>query len=121
MANKKQILIIDDIKSIVEEVEQVLLMEGFQVLTAINGYEAAQKLENEPIDLVVTDLMMKELNGFEIISYLKTFNKNMPIIVLSGQSEAEYIKKALQLEADIFLKKPCSSDDLVQAVKSLLN
>lgn len=96
-------------------------MEGYEVLKATDGYQAARYLQNDGVDLVITDLMMKEMNGFEMISYVKTVDKNLPIIVLSGQSEQEYIRKALRLEADLYLKKPCATDDLIQAVRRLLN
>ena len=65
----KRILIIDDIKSVLEEVYEILTMEGFEVVKTTNGYEATGYLEENNIDLVVTDLMMKDLNGFEVISF----------------------------------------------------
>lgn len=118
---KKTVLIIDDILSILQEMEQILNMEGYSVLKATDGYEAARCLEEEKLDLVITDLMMREMNGFEVISLVKTINSKLPIIVLSGQMEQKYIRKALQLEADLYLKKPCTADDLIQAVEKLLN
>lgn len=118
MSNR--VLIIDDTQEILEEIDEILSMEGFDVVTAINGYEAAKALEHNNIDLVITDLVMNEMSGYQVISLIKTLNSNIPIIVLSGQVANEDIRKALRLEADLYLKKPCSADDLVQAVKKLI-
>jgi DNA-binding response OmpR family regulator len=118
----KKILIVDDTLQILEELRDILMMEGYEVTIATGAYLGiAQALVTKP-DLIITDIIMPEMDGFGFISNIKTIDESRftPIIVLSSKSGKEDIQRALFLCADIYLKKPCSADELIGSVDYLL-
>jgi putative two-component system response regulator len=116
------ILLVDDNPKLLSGASLTLEMEGFQVVTAVNGYDALQKLENLVPDLIVSDIMMPGCDGFELLEIVQTRPNlvTVPFIFLTALNDDASIKRGKSLGVDDYLTKPFSSDGLVQAVKSRL-
>ena len=114
-----EILVCDDDKAIVEAIDIYLTQEGHHILKAYDGEEAIQILNNNPVDLLVIDIMMPELDG--IRATLKIREKNvLPIIILSAKSEDADKILGLNVGADDYVTKPFNPLELVARVKSQL-
>lgn len=118
----KKILIVEDTDQIREEVKDILLMEGYQVLEAINGRDALDKINKQLPDLVITDVLMPEMDGFELLEELNKNNKiKVPVIVLSARADSKDKEKGISLGAIDYLVKPCSPEILIDAVEKAMN
>jgi CheY-like chemotaxis protein len=117
-----KILLIDDTTEFRDEIKDILLMEGYKVSTASNGYNGIEAAIDFLPDLIVTDLDMPEMDGYGLISMIKTNAqlKNIPILVLSANVEKEFIRKAILLKADCFITKPCSANELIESIDNML-
>lgn len=116
-----KILLVDDEKDIVEFLEYNLVQEGFEVVTAYDGYDAIEKLKAKP-DLIILDVLMPRMDGFETCQKIRSIKefKNVPVIFLTAKSaEADEIK-GLNLGADDFIRKPISPKKLIARVQSNL-
>lgn len=118
----KKILIIDDTVHLLEEISDLLLMEGYEVITSYNGREGMHKVSTTDPDLIITDILMPEMDGFELISKIRSLDKHQttPIIVLSAQAAKENEERAKELKADVYLRKPCTADQLISAIEKCL-
>ncbi|HSD63754.1 MAG TPA: response regulator transcription factor [Ignavibacteriaceae bacterium] len=116
-----KILLVDDERDIVEFLEYNLIREGFEVITAYDGIEALQKLNNNP-DLIILDIMMPKMDGYDVCRRIRE-NKaytDVPVIFLTAKGgEADEIK-GLELGASDFIKKPVSPQKLIARVNSNL-
>ena len=118
------ILIVDDDIIIKEILEQFLTIKGHQVVCAKNGNEAMKVVERQTIDLVITDILMPEMDGYELIRKLRKQPSSPKIIAISGgtvsQGAAALLDTALLMKADIILQKPFGSAAINDAVMELL-
>jgi len=115
----KTILIIDDEESLCDSLGIMFKQEGFNVLTAGDGNKGIALLKDKQVDLVVTDMIMPEKDGFEIIIELKKLLPEIPIIAVSGGQKLGplfYLKSAKQLGANYVFSKPVERDDLLATV-----
>jgi two-component system chemotaxis response regulator CheY len=105
---KKVILIADDSPTIRKFVSIALSMQGFEVVSASDGMEALEKLPAQKIDLVITDLNMPNLDGYELIKNIRETQqyKDIPIIILSSLAGSQEIEKGMKCGADSYLVKP---------------
>ncbi len=112
------ILVVDDDSAILELIAQVLIDEGYSVLTASDGRTALALARNRLPKLILLDLMMPEMNGWQVIAALKSFNptRTIPVILLSARRDLA--TTAHDLGANAYLEKPFDLDDLVQHVQS---
>ena len=112
------ILIVDDEDTLLEAFEDYLsdFSDRLEVSLASNGNEAVNVLENKPVDLVVTDLMMPEMDGFELLTYLNNNFPSIPIIVMSGYGNAETKNRLKSQDSLVFLDKPVRLKDLEEAI-----
>ncbi|PCH76473.1 MAG: response regulator [Flavobacteriaceae bacterium] len=119
----KKILIVDDEPNIVMSLEYLFKKEGFQVFIARDGEEALATIARDMPDLVLLDVMMPKVDGYQVIEYLKARAelKNIKVIFLSAKSKATDIEKGLSLGADKYIAKPFSTKKLVKEVKELVN
>lgn len=119
----KKILVIDDTLKLLEELQDLLTMEGYEVVTATDAYSGMSKVAKERPDLIITDLNMPEMHGFDLITKLKSLRKSehIPIIVLSGDEGDDVVRRAFNLKADLFIKKPSSADELLTSVERALS
>ncbi len=118
---KSKILLVDDEKDIVEFLEYNLVQEGFEVITANDGIEAIQKMNEKP-DLIVLDIMMPKLDGYEVCKRIRE-NKaytEIPVIFLTAKGAETDEIKGLELGASDFIKKPISPKKLIARVNSNL-
>ncbi len=114
-----EILVCDDDKDIVEAIEIYLAQEGHHILKAYDGEQAIRVLQNNPVDLLIIDVMMPKLDG--IRATLKIREKNaLPIIILSAKSEDADKILGLNVGADDYVTKPFNPLELVARVKSQL-
>ncbi len=116
MAN---ILVCDDDKDIVEAIDIYLTQEGYHVLKAYDGAEAMEILRNQPVDLLVIDVMMPRLDGIRATLKIREDNP-LPIIILSAKSEDADKILGLNVGADDYVTKPFNPLELVARVKSQL-
>lgn len=117
-----RILVVDDVAANVRLLEARLRAEYFEVRTASNGRSALDIAEKERVDLVLLDVMMPDLSGFEVCSRLKANARtaNIPVVMVTSLDQAEDRVKGLQSGADDFLTKPVSETSLLARVKSLI-
>lgn len=116
-----KILLIDDTLSLLNEIKDILVMEGHEVSTASNGYEGLEKIGKLIPDLIITDIVMPEMDGYQLIQKIKSLSKfkDIPVIVLSAQAARENKDKAFTLQAEKYLTKPCSIDELINAINEV--
>jgi len=117
------ILVIEDDDIMLKAIRNILGKDGYTVITAKDGKEAFEKLENEDYDVVVTDLMMPYANGLEVVSRLRSdeTKRNVGIIVISSVGNEETITEAFRLGADDYLKKPIMAGELLIRIRKLLS
>jgi len=118
----KKVLIADDEPNIVISLEFLLRREGFEVLVAVDGEEALAAAREHKPDLVLLDVMMPRLNGFDVCQALRADREfdGMRIVMLTAKGRDTEISKGLGLGADAYVTKPFSTKDLVSQVRSLL-
>ena len=115
----KTILVVDDEARIIEAVSMNLELEGYQVSGASNGYEALQKLAEDLPDLIILDIMMPEMDGFETLKRIREVS-TVPVIMLTVKGEEIDKVRGLDLGADDYVTKPFSPKELVSRVKAAL-
>lgn len=118
----KKVLIADDEPNIVISLEFLLRREGFDVLVAVDGEEALAKARSEKPDLVLLDVMMPKINGFDLCQTLRADRDldAMRIVMLTAKGRETEISKGLGLGADAYITKPFSTKELVLQLRSLL-
>lgn len=121
--DRKRILVVDDEIYIVHILEFSLTMEGYQVLTAADGEEAMRLIEQERPDLVVLDIMMPKMDGYEVCRRLRQDEqlKGIPVILLSAKGRAVDREVGLQAGADDYITKPFSPRKLLEKIRDLLD
>lgn len=120
--SKKRILVIDDEVEIVSALQIILEHAGYEVLTASEGMEGLIKAKEQKPDLVVLDLLMPKLNGYQVCRMLK-FDKaysHIPIIMLTALSSKDDQEWGRKTNADDYIIKPFESKDLINKIKALL-
>jgi DNA-binding response OmpR family regulator/DNA-binding CsgD family transcriptional regulator len=110
---KKTILLVDDEEAILASVGWDLEHHNFEVTTANDGGEATDLLRTKSFDLVITDLMMPQVDGFAVLQTAKSLHPEIGVIILTGFGDVDSAVKALKLGADDYLQKPCDIDDLL--------
>jgi len=117
---RAKILVVDDDEKITSLLRRSLTFEGYDVLTAHDGREGLQKmLESEP-DLVVLDVMMPNLDGWEVCERIRKSGSTVPILMLTAKDEVKDRVKGLDLGADDYLVKPFALEELLARVRALL-
>ncbi|MGE5613859.1 MAG: response regulator [Bacillota bacterium] len=119
---KKKILIIDDTELTVRLITDILEDEGYEVVSANNGIDGIKMVTAEKPDLVLLDVVMPGIDGFEVCKLLRQDESNnlMPIIILTGQGNEEDKLAGLELGADDYITKPFNPRELVSRVKNTL-
>ncbi len=116
---KKSILIVEDDTDIIELLKLYLESEGFIVKSCSNGKECLNVLESETIDMIIVDIMMPEMNGYELIKKIRENDSIIPIIVTSAKNLDNDKIVGLNLGADIYITKPFNPLEVVANVKAL--
>jgi len=121
MGNKR-ILLADDEEDIKTVVKMLLESHGYEVATAFDGLDTLDKAKTEKPDLILLDIMMPVLNGFEVCKRLKEDQEtaDIPIIMLSAAAHADSVEKGLSAGAKDYIIKPFEPETLLQKVKETL-
>ncbi len=116
------ILVVEDDDIMLKAIRNILNKDGFNVVTAKDGKEAFEMLENAEYDIVVTDLMLPYANGLEVVSRVRSDNtkRNVGLSVVASGGTVETITEAFRLGADDYLKKPIMAGELLLRIRKLL-
>jgi len=117
--DRRRILVVDDEERMVRFIRMNLEHDGFQVVEAFNGKQAIDKLRESTPDLILLDVMMPDLDGFEVLETVRE-HSNVPVIMLTAKGEEDDRVKGLELGADDYVTKPFSPRELVSRVKAVL-
>jgi DNA-binding response OmpR family regulator len=117
-----RILIVDDEPNIILALEFLMRREGFEVAVAEDGERALQAMAEHRPDLVILDVMLPRLNGFEVCQRLRAQPawRDVPVLMLTAKGHEAEMKKGLALGADAYMTKPFSTRDLVAEIRRLL-
>jgi len=118
----RRILIVDDEPNIVLSLEYLMRREGFEAAMAADGEAAVQALAGPPPDLVILDLMLPRMNGFEVCRRMRAEARwaGVKIVMLTAKGRESEVSRGLRAGADAYVTKPFSTKDLVAQVRRLL-
>ncbi len=118
-----KILVVDDEPPIVRLMEFILARQGHEMLVAVNGQEALDKVRTHQPDLVLLDIMMPRIDGYEVARALRAdpATADLPIIMLSAKAQEEDIQKGMDVGVNEYITKPFSPDQLVTVVGDYLS
>lgn len=120
LSNKEKILIVEDEESLSIGLEFNLQQEGYEVRIAKDGREALKYFEADEFDLIILDIMLPYLNGFEIAEWIRKRNAQIPILMLTAKTKFQDKIKGLETGADDYLTKPFHLEELLLRVKGML-
>jgi DNA-binding response OmpR family regulator len=115
-----KVLMADDEPDVLGVMAKRIKSAGYEVITAVDGEEAWDKIVAEDPDIILLDLTMPKLEGFEVLKRLREkppTKKWQPVIIVSGREELKDIQQGFTLEADHYLTKPCNMDDVLNAIR----
>lgn len=120
--HKKKILVVDDDENIIQTVKKRLEVNGYEIITASNGMEGAQKAKQEKPDLILLNVMMPQLDGIMTTLKLKGIaeTKSIPIIIMTGIKERDNMVLARNVGASDYITKPFESAELLKKIDKLL-
>ena len=120
--NKPKILVADDIKQNVKLLKVILTASEYDVIEAYDGEETLEKVQTENPELILLDIMMPKLSGFEVCKKLRANDrtKNIPVIMITALHEMDDRIKGIEAGADDFISKPFNKVELLARIKSLL-
>ncbi|MCZ7603235.1 MAG: response regulator [Melioribacteraceae bacterium] len=118
----KKILIVEDEEIVRSNIAEILESENFEVIETDNGISAIKSLENSLPDLIISDIMMPGIDGYDLVKYIQSnpVTSGIPIILLTARSETRDIRMGMQYGADDYITKPFKANDLISAVKTRL-
>jgi len=119
MPEDHKILVVDDEPRMVQLISMNLKLEGFQVSSSADGYQVLEKVTREMPDLIILDIMMPDMDGFETLKKIREIS-SVPVIFLSVKGEESDRVRGLDLGADDYITKPFSPRELVSRVKAVL-
>ena len=117
--DRRKILVVDDEERMVRFIRMNLEHDGFMVSEAFNGKQAISKLRDVNPDIVLLDVMMPDVDGFDVLETFREFT-NVPVIMLTAKGEEEDRVRGLELGADDYVTKPFSPRELVSRIKAVL-
>ena len=127
MSIKAKILVVEDNIDEVKLIKMILESEGYEVVTALNGNEAKEKMKNEKPDFILLDVMMPEMDGFAFCSWIRSNEdyKSLPVVLLTGVAkhilDTKYpLNGVMRTDADDYLEKPIKPEFLLDTIARLL-
>ena len=120
MEKKYKILLVEDEESLALGLDYNLVEEGYEVKWAKDGKEGLSLFESDQFDLIVLDIMLPYLNGFEISQKIREVDPQLPILMLTARKGAEDKIKGLELGADDYMTKPFNLNELLLRIKRML-
>lgn len=121
MSEQKKILVVDDDPYILMSLEFLMKKNGFAVMVARNGTEALDIVEKQLPDVVLLDIMMPDVDGYEICRHIKTSKKlkDAKVVFMSAKTKEADIKKGYDLGASLYITKPFSTREMMKQIKEL--
>lgn len=118
----RNVMVVEDDKIMGQMVTEILDDIGFEVTTAPNGMAALEKLNQKTIDFIVLDILLPEMDGFEIYAKLQENpeTRDIPVMIITAWSDEKNVEKASQMGIKHFLPKPFTEDELVYTILTLL-
>lgn len=122
MATKKIILIVDDSEFVRSYHSYILQQAEFDVITAVDGSDGLEKLYTNACDLVLTDINMSNMDGYELIRRIRADEKfrSVPIIIVSTESESKDKTKGFDAGANLYIVKPSSPEMMIENIRMVL-
>jgi DNA-binding NtrC family response regulator len=114
------LLIVEDDPEMRDLLRKVLEKEGFQVSVSENGHQAAASLSRNPFDLVVTDMLMPDDGGLELLRTIRETQPTLPVIIITAFGDWRSYSRALELGAAAFISKPLKMAELIVAIQTAL-
>lgn len=114
------ILVVEDDNDLRELFCDTLIDNGFNTISAVDGADALRVLENTYVDLIITDIMMPEMDGYTLIEELRRSNNVTPVLVITAKSELADKQKGFQLGTDDYMVKPIDLGEMIWRVEALL-
>jgi DNA-binding NtrC family response regulator len=121
MNEKIKILILDDEEIVGKRLSQSLRKQGCEVEVFISPIEAVMRISEVDFDIVVTDLRMKEMNGFDVLKHARKKNDRTKIIVITGYAMMDVARNAMELGAFDFINKPFKPKEFVEVIQKAAN
>jgi len=118
---KKLILLVEDNTVIRESAAELLRLDGYEVLEAASGELALPIIESERLDLVLCDIVMSGMDGYEVYNYLKRRHKHIPFIFSTAKAERRDREKAADMGVQHYLTKPFDETELLRCIEDCLN
>lgn len=120
--NMPKILVVEDEEIVRSNISEILKAEEFEVAEAENGIQAIKELSKFYPDLILSDIMMPGMDGYELVNYVQgnPLTSSIPIILLTARAESSDMRRGMQFGADDYITKPFKANDLVQAVRTRL-
>lgn len=118
-----KLLVVDDDKETVRNLKAVLEKEKYDVGIAFDGEEALVRIKDFDPDVIILDLMMPKMNGFDVLKKVRKAHKDKwrPVIIVSAKTELDALKDCYDLEADHYLSKPLKIDDLLLGIQVMIS
>jgi DNA-binding NtrC family response regulator len=120
MAEKQRILVVDDEESLRTSLSMNLEREGYRVTSAADGEEAIHILHSEGFDLILLDIKMPRVDGYDVLKHVKNQNTSTKVVMLTGAADLKNALDAKALGAEEFLSKPFKYADLLITIKRIL-
>lgn len=116
------ILIVDDEPNIVMSLEFLMRKNGYQVSIARNGTEALEAVDHTAFDLILLDVMMPDVDGYQVCQYVRNYPNRPPtkVIFLSAKSKEVDVQQGYEVGADLYIAKPFSTRQLMEQIRALL-
>ena len=114
------ILVVDDNAKIRKLIGIYLRREGFNIVLAADGGEVLQVLANQPVDLIISDIMMPGMDGYDLVKTLRGNGVDTPILMATAKTKFADKKKGFEIGADDYMTKPIDMEELVLRVRALL-
>lgn len=121
MGTKRTVLVVDDEEALRSVLSNELINEGYDVRTASDGDDAITEIDRTPFDLVLLDIKMPRVSGFEVLKHIKEHAGNTKVVMLTGFADLKNAIESKKLGADDFVSKPYDLVDLLTTIERVLN
>ena len=118
--SKGQVLIVDDEEAIRDVVSTLLETQGYSCSSVANGREAVERLKKNSLDLVLSDMLMPEMDGLQLLSWLHSHDPEIPIIMVTSRGESCNVEQGFESGCNDYVTKPIDGAELVQIVNGYL-
>ena len=115
-----RILLVEDDERLQQLYQSVLERAGFLVFAVANGTEALKRLESTQVDVIITDIMMPVMDGYELLETLRSSRVETPVLIITAKADFEDKKKGFQLGTDDYMTKPVDVNEMILRVEALL-